>query len=598
MKKSLLIAAALVSATAGFAQAPITSAKVKAPRLPLLKTRMTAERLDQKVAAPAVRHSLTTNNYFSHPEGTFYIGYGLDGRGSLLTSLEAPFTKGVDFVEAGSITPTWKQGGRAITDASGKTYHLDFDYPGSYYAPYVVNRTDSFCVGTNNIYTMGINRNDSRFADYKQVSNYLNWGTVGSDTISVLLPADDHSGYIHNGKLYSNGAYWGALTTDYMYGTGQVDYGDGTFGDVYSVEQILGTTTAPLYVERVVASGLTHTTPIKNNGQLVALITGVKTVTYSKGTTAQVADLDNVLDTLYATSTDTLDFKTSSEMNGKTIYEGKVLFSKKKVDEFGTEVEEPFIIPENTKFAVYITGFQDTTNVDFGLAGLQIPDEDQAGTEFGHFNTTINGESGYTHTYDGTALNVGLVGMYDGVTAPEANGIFDQDAGTKANVVRISNDGNSCQTDGATQQGFLGAVVYTTLPWYDSEGNENYRIDDLPDWVTSVEPTDLSFEPGTSGLTGSANADFHLYVLNFKATALPSGTTKRAATVHVVSDKGAVSDGIILLQGNATVADGINAVSAENAKVSKDNRIFNLAGQQVDKSYKGIVIKNGQKTIQ
>lgn len=41
---------------------------------------------------------------------------------------------------------------------------------------------------------------------------------------------------------------------------------------------------------------------------------------------------------------------------------------------------------------------------------------------------------------------------------------------------------------------------------------------------------------------------------------------------------------------------GISNVTTDTVK--KDNRIFNLAGQQVGKDYKGIVIKNGKKMIQ
>lgn len=40
---------------------------------------------------------------------------------------------------------------------------------------------------------------------------------------------------------------------------------------------------------------------------------------------------------------------------------------------------------------------------------------------------------------------------------------------------------------------------------------------------------------------------------------------------------------------------GISKV--ENLKVAKDGKCFNLAGQQVGKGYKGIVIKNGKKMV-
>ena len=44
-----------------------------------------------------------------------------------------------------------------------------------------------------------------------------------------------------------------------------------------------------------------------------------------------------------------------------------------------------------------------------------------------------------------------------------------------------------------------------------------------------------------------------------------------------------------------TTATGISQV--ENLKVAKGGKCFNLAGQQVGKGYKGIVIKNGKKVI-
>ena len=45
------------------------------------------------------------------------------------------------------------------------------------------------------------------------------------------------------------------------------------------------------------------------------------------------------------------------------------------------------------------------------------------------------------------------------------------------------------------------------------------------------------------------------------------------------------------------LATGINSVTTKAEKAT-DNRIFNLAGQQVDKNYKGVVIQNGVKKLQ
>ena len=44
-----------------------------------------------------------------------------------------------------------------------------------------------------------------------------------------------------------------------------------------------------------------------------------------------------------------------------------------------------------------------------------------------------------------------------------------------------------------------------------------------------------------------------------------------------------------------TTTTGISKV--ENLKVAKDGKSFNLAGQQVGKNYKGVVIKNGKKMV-
>lgn len=57
---------------------------------------------------------------------------------------------------------------------------------------------------------------------------------------------------------------------------------------------------------------------------------------------------------------------------------------------------------------------------------------------------------------------------------------------------------------------------------------------------------------------------------------------------------GATEIGTIAFTKNGT--DGINTISAETANANAP--IFNLAGQQVSKTYKGIVLQNGKKRIQ
>ena len=117
MKRLLLITAAFISAAAGIAQPQADMTRVKIPSLPRLNMQAKAH-FGELSPSLAVRHSVLTGNYFSHPEGTFYVGTGLDGYGTILTTLVAPLTNSVNFTEAGSVNPTWKQAGNDIDDAT------------------------------------------------------------------------------------------------------------------------------------------------------------------------------------------------------------------------------------------------------------------------------------------------------------------------------------------------------------------------------------------------------------------------------------------------------------------------------------------------
>lgn len=94
-------------------------------------------------------------------------------------------------------------------------------------------------------------------------------------------------------------------------------------------------------------------------------------------------------------------------------------------------------------------------------------------------------------------------------------------------------------------------------------------------------------EPGSSKASCVISQDNVLAATN-KATKVISvflqNTDSNAQTVKIKSIKRVT-----------TTATGISKV--ENLKVAKDGKCFNLAGQQVGKGYKGIVIKNGKKMV-
>ena len=63
-------------------------------------------------------------------------------------------------------------------------------------------------------------------------------------------------------------------------------------------------------------------------------------------------------------------------------------------------------------------------------------------------------------------------------------------------------------------------------------------------------------------------------------------------------DKDAVYPAVINIKSIKRVTSTATGISkVENLEVAKDGKIFNLAGQQVGKGYKGIVIKNGKKVV-
>ena len=80
-------------------------------------------------------------------------------------------------------------------------------------------------------------------------------------------------------------------------------------------------------------------------------------------------------------------------------------------------------------------------------------------------------------------------------------------------------------------------------------------------------------------------------VAQLTAEALPEGVTGRKGAFVIDADGYKLS--IPVVQGDVEEETGV-----ENVVVPANNKTYNLLGVEVDENYKGIVIKNGQKTIQ
>lgn len=107
---------------------------------------------------------------------------------------------------------------------------------------------------------------------------------------------------------------------------------------------------------------------------------------------------------------------------------------------------------------------------------------------------------------------------------------------------------------------------------------ENWGEVEAPEWIEYV-------------LDESVLSTNGYVVAQFAAAPLPAGETGRTGIVTIDAD-GYKLD-IVIMQG-----DGGTTTGVENVVVPANNKTYNLLGVEVDENYKGIVIKNGQKTIQ
>jgi len=591
MKKSLLVMAACMMTAAASAQISVKNVeKIQQKSLPTLFDMKYFKVADEKQTPARTKSS---GAYYKRPAGAYYGGFALNGYGYYASTINlVPWQEVVYENQIPGKAGVWHQ---YYYDQSGNNMGdillnpeatvVDGDYtwsqdPGRlYYTPTLRLGRDSFCIGEENLYLI-----------YYKRPQYA--GRTLTDSIGMKNAADDHQRYYYNGQNYGNTAAWGALS-DNMYGTGETDV---TMQDnsvvmcpCFQVEQVMERPLSNLYVESVVASGCSFKRqPIAEGDTLKCYITNVVRVERTDGT-VQLRAGDQIYETLYAVAEDTLGFSmdNADTRNGKTIYEGKILFSKKEVDEFGIEYNVPVVIDPNDfdeyGFAIVIDGFEKNT-IDFGLYGWRVND-DVDDVEPGRFSVFRPGsDEAYTFTYNGCiAMQVGLNAMYDAVEVLDNNNM---------NALRISDDGQTCSTDGAvvgSDDDLGGAAVYTAQSWFDEDLNEYYYLVDAPDWVSGVM-VDESMRDGDS--QGQ-------YVgLDFVAVTcdpLPAGVTGRSAKVFI-GGRGVVSSvPLYILQGDATLADGINNVEA--APNAKNLRVFNLNGQEVTKATKGVIIQNGKKFV-
>lgn len=564
MKKGLLFLFALTLGVATSQAQPSKAVKLSKASAPqkMQKLNLRKESVAPLMQKSSRRAAGDVSMMYSYPMGAFY--YGLTDDASMYAAMrmltgafdDTEFTNWSSIENADGkkdrlTDVTWDWGtddaGEAITPLAQRT-----DEDGSMIAQaYGIMEFPSVKYGDQSFeYTV----TNSQGAE---VSSY--W-TAGTEGIADFTFGDGNGGVeVHKGSV---GNYIPALG---MYGGFQGGYGFISNKNFYNKENT--TTIKPwnntgkklvgfaeyyvkpvshVYAESVVAwywfDGVTNKkTPL-----------GGKTITATIYTFGE----DNKLKE-YATATATDDDVTTvSEENAMCYIEFKFTES----DPFMGDVDAPIVLPDED-FIVMLTGFGDVT---------------------GNFTSPItladgwNG-FGYAILEDGS---ISTIGYSNEPQTPQVNlPIGFRAALPVANYADANLPAVLFETEGGVGVGvqsgetyYQGSLIYTMSP------KNMWETVEKPDWITTVELDDKDV------------STYGYMVVSLTAEALPSGTDERSGKV------------VLELYGKQVeipVYQSPNALGVKNVALDKHNAsksaIYNLAGQRVNKNYKGLIIKDGRK---
>jgi len=557
MKKNLLLTGALLTiGMASFAQATIVSE----PKVLKNKAAMTTVSAMKAVTdvkpykmrkSEVVSRAAADGTYYTRPAGTMFTSFDETGGGYYPIYLNMPAFKEFTFVNKAATPKDTKwylinaNGEFDFTSNADENGNFPFVTDGLHLwpAPTLENGTTRYQIGEGNVYSRGATK------DYTRMQ-----GTVDITPMSYFCDHDYDTNIIG----------WGILSTHYLFGSGTFT-SEGTEYTSVGFSQNYEKPASPLYVENAFMDIISFAeNPIPAGTEVTMNIVGLET--------------EKTIATLKATVDDIVGWeKASKATTYGEYYTGALVFANKVMDPIlGVETSEPFVIDE--AFCVMITGMEQT-GVNFGFRGVVNKEEngmlEQADVLL---LNPATGKIAAVSYQDPLATNVVFNGLFDGISIWEnltSSGV----SYANGNVVKISDDGTTCtQTNGSDLPGVL---LETATPWKDADGNEYYYFENLPDWIKSVNVDDSQYEKNG------------FYVVSF--TAEPLGSKKGESAVLYLKGRGITAETpIIVTQGN--VGTGIEDAIVSKEEV-KDNKVYNLNGQRVSETTKGLLIKNGKKFI-
>ena len=280
--------------------------------------------------------------------------------------------------------------------------------------------------------------------------------------------------------------------------------------------------------------------PVYNNQGTTIMPEGgqVKVELFAADLTQGIIYTDSVLGTAIATTENFLD------LGGKM---GTIVATFQEEDPFGGMMDVSILVEGD--FVLQLTGYNES-GCDFGIfADYYTPGGTTVYCVNGKYTPIFSASSNLAISYD--AYWPAIQG-YDG------------------NVMTVAVEG------GAAQYGQFPMALLETNTYYSVEE----WIVDYPEWMT-VEYFVVNM--------GTEEQPYYMGGFEVTAEALTDGAGRQG--VITINADGAQYE-LIVNQGDVT--SGVEDVVAPMF----DNKIYNLLGVEVDETYKGIVIKNGQKYIQ
>ena len=542
MKKTLLILGLMVAmTTSAFAQkAPqtmkvrdakvMTTSDLKATVAPVASVEARAEKVTNSMRAP--RKAYSDGISYRRPEGTLYVSGS-----TYVYPYLPPFTE-VTWRNASTdkASSVW-----SFVSSDGESEEMDADE--NMNLPVTYGKIDRGYIVTSWIPTLTIGEKSYKFADEFEFESTTAVAVINGDSI---LPAtqENLAGGFYTG--FSDANVFGTFTRN-LYLDEESD--EPTPAKVKNIYNFYEKPASPMCVESIMfyASSTAETFDDFMGMDAEMKITIVKLDEEGKLTDEVIAEMPFTFENI-------VDYSEGTAASSPYTFFATFEVSKKEVDDFGTEFNVPIII--NDPFAVIIGDFS-RPDVNFGLYMCDVMETEQ---DYYYNDGIVPTCAEYVKESDGSPID----GLWYCQSLPPSSQYARQYNGVvffncMYDVVRLYDgfekmtapvEGGDCyavveeenEETGEMEEQAYGFIQYqSTMPrlsdWEGLEGEENYYFEDLPDWLEVGESNDSYYADYTATLT------------QLIAAPLPEGVKGRKAEIRIVSDRGADSGIITVIQG-------------------------------------------------